>query len=261
MDTLFVFCGGSRTFLDCFDAAFENVITKLCPDLTKVSVLFYMKLTDPGPKNFRMKSYFYGNYINHNFFYKDNDYNKIMAKLDEYKEKGLEISQILLFNSEINDFDLMLQVKKRSMYKGFNSMDVHLIRALHQAFNYERCGQLLQEIETVRGSEFGTIVYIRPDLLFTGCAKPLSEYRRDKVTISVGDDGYSNDHFAIIPRRYAKNFFFDRMELYRTNETTVYNTPELVYYATIEHETQKIAEYHILREFWVEDEGLKKWTR
>ena len=258
MNTIFVFCGGTRTFLECFDACFENVISSLCPDLSKVTILFYMKLTDPGPKDHAAHNCFLGKYVNQNFFYEEANQSDILAKIDEYRAKGVEIHETLLFNPEISDTDLMLSVKYRALYDGFNTSDVHFIRALHQAYNFQQSGKRILEIEKKHGVTFNTAVYIRPDIFFTGKSKKLSEYVTDKVILCEGEDSYSNDHFAIIPRGQFNRFFFDRMELYRTNLVKHYTTPEEVFWETIDYRVERIAPYFIKRQYLVEDDRLKK---
>ena len=251
--TAFVFCGGSRTFLECFDTCFQNVIHRLCPDLSKVTLIFYMKLTDPGPKKFAAYNVYVGKYTNCNFEYRDNNYNETIQKIEEYRTRGLQIFHRILFHSEINDFDLMLSVRSRGLYIGFNSRDNQFIRAVHQAYNFEKGGQMLLDAEGAQGFEFDAIVYIRPDLLFTGESKELGHYLLDKVILAEGDEFYSNDHFALIPRKYMKKFFFDRMELYRTNTDKKFTTAEEVYWHTIDYRVEKIAPYHIERQAQIWD--------
>ena len=236
-NTIFVFCGGARTFLECFDTCFENVVSKLCPDLSKVTLLFYMKLTDPGPKGQRLW----------NFTYKNNNYDEILEKINEYRSKGIDIYHKLVFQSEISDIDLMASVKNREAYVGFNSTDKHLIRALHIAYNFERAGRMLLDVEREKGYQFDTVVYVRPDLMFTGEAKPLSEYILDEPIFCTGINDYSYDHFAIMSRFYMKPFFLDKMEIYRTNTEKQYITPEHMY-TDIPHRIETIAPYFIKRE-------------
>ena len=151
-NTAFVICGGARTFLDCFDTCFKNVISRLCPDLSQVTLLFYMKLTDPGPKR----------QTNFDFEYKDTNYDETLAKIGEYRALGIKVYHKILFHSEINDIDLMESVKTRELYTGFNEQNEHFIRALHIAYNLERAGHILLDIEKERGAEFDTVVYYSP---------------------------------------------------------------------------------------------------
>ena len=111
----------------------------------------------------------------------------------------------------------MESVKTRELYTGFNEQNEHFIRALHIAYNLERAGQILLDIEKERGAEFDTVVYIRPDLFFTGEAGHLSDYVLNEAIFCTGTSYYSYDHFAILPRAYMKKFFLDKMEIYRTN--------------------------------------------
>jgi len=210
-----------------------------------------MKLTDPGPKLHSVMDSRLGIYMNWNYCYYDNDYHEILKKITKYEAIGLKVHHRIIFHSEINDIDLMESVKKRDLYGRFNNVDVHFIRALHQAYNFERAGQMLLEVEATRAKEFDTIVYIRPDIMFTGPCKELGEYVRDKVILAEGELEYSNDHFAIIPRYYMKHFFFDRMELYRTNTEIPFTTAEEMYWHTIDYRVEKIAPYYIKRQIQV----------
>ena len=237
-NTAFVICGGARTFLDCFDTCFKNVISRLCPDLSQVTLLFYMKLTDPGPKR----------QTNFDFEYKDTNYDETLAKIGEYRALGIKVYHKILFHSEINDIDLMESVKTRELYTGFNEQNEHFIRALHIAYNLERAGQILLDIEKERGAEFDTVVYIRPDLFFTGEAGHLSDYVLNEAIFCTGTSYYSYDHFAILPRAYMKKFFLDKMEIYRTNTEKEFVTPEHMYTHTVPHRIEMIAKYYIKRE-------------
>ena len=234
--TVFVFCGGARTFLQCFDICYEKVISRLCPDPSDVTLLFYMKLTDPGPKQQEFWNYEYA----------DVNYNETVAKINEYRGRGIRIFDTILFHSEINDIDLMLSVKDRSLYDGFNSSDVHFIRALHQAYNFEQCGKRILEIEKAQGYQFDFAVYVRPDLIFFTEAPPLSEIILDKVVMCTGVNAYIYDHFAIVPRVYLEHFFLEKMETYRTNTTKTYETPEMLY-IEVNHRVETIAHYNIQR--------------
>ena len=235
----FVFCGGARTFLECFDTCFQKVICQLCPnaDPCKVTLIFYMKLTDPGPKQ----------QVDYDFTYKDNNYDETIQKIEAYRAKGFKLYHKILFHSEINDIDLMLSVSRRDLYTEFNEQDHHFIRALHIAYNLERAGQMLLDIEKKRGFEFDTVIYIRPDLFFTGEARPLSEYVLNEAIFCTGTSDYSYDHFAIMPRALMKSFFLDKMEIYRTNNEKEFFTPEHMYTHTVPHRIEMIAEYYIKR--------------
>jgi len=235
--TIFIFCGGARTFLECFDTAFERVVKKLCPDLSEATLLFYMKLTDPGPKQ----------QVNWNYSYRDTNYRETIEKIESYKSICPQIYHKIMFHSEINDIDLMLQVKHRHLYNGFNEQDIHFIRALHQAYNFERAGQMLLEIQAEKGYEFDIIVYVRPDLFFTSDALPMTDFILDKVIFCTGTSFYSYDHFAIVPKSYMKEFLLDKMATYRTNSTKNFVTPEHLY-IQVPHRIETIATYYLKRD-------------
>jgi len=235
--TIFIFCGGARTFLECFDTAFEKVVSKLCPDLGDVTLLFYMKLADPGPKQQE----------NWNFRYRDTNYQETLRKIESYRTRCPQIYHKILFNSEINDIELMLSVKDRNLYTGCIQQDVHFIRALHQAYNLERAGQMLLEIQAKQGYEFDTVVYVRPDLFFTSEAAPLPTYSLDRAIFCKGTSWYSYDHFAIVPKALMREFLFGKMETYRTNTTKNFVSPEHLY-TEVAHRIEPVAEYYIKRQ-------------
>ena len=58
---IYFLCGNARTFFDCFDSTYENIIDKLFCDNTKKNthVLFYLKCDDPGPKGQRRWDFTY----------------------------------------------------------------------------------------------------------------------------------------------------------------------------------------------------------
>ena len=76
---LFVLCGNCRTFIDCFDSCYENIISSFVSPLEKydIHLYLYLKLTDPGPK---------GQY-DFDFTYKNVEKTAIMEKITEMQEK------------------------------------------------------------------------------------------------------------------------------------------------------------------------------
>ena len=64
---IFVLAGNCRTFINCIDSTYDNVISKLFSQDVNIYVYFYLKLIDPGSK----KQYGW------NFEYKDCEYDVI----------------------------------------------------------------------------------------------------------------------------------------------------------------------------------------
>ena len=97
-NVLFVLPGNSRTFIDCIDSIYTNLISKLFPQDVNIFIYLYLKLTDPGPKG----------KDNWNFQYKDNDYNIILDKIHKMKSEypSLNIEYKLLHSNELSDDEL-----------------------------------------------------------------------------------------------------------------------------------------------------------
>jgi hypothetical protein len=213
-NVLFVLAGNCRTFVDCIDSCYSHIISKLFMGVdVNIHIYLYLKLTDPGPKGTPGLNFTYQN-INHD---------SVVNKINE--------------------------VKDRSKYFDNYARDATLLRGLHCHYNFERCGKYILEKEVSLGIKFDSIIYIRPDLYFTEDCKPINTYDMSKVTLATGcyPGGYANDHIAIIPRDYCKAFFFDRMEVYRTNTTKMFDTPETVYWHTINYNVRDIGKYYTKR--------------
>ena len=238
-DILFVLCGGARTFINCFDSCYNNVIKQFEKDDTNVHIYFYLKLTDPGPKQQEAKW---------QFTYKDLELNKVQECINKYILKNTRIYTNLLLSNEIGDDELIIQVKNRNKYINFLSNDMHLLRAMHCHYNFESCGKFILKKEKELNCSFDTIIYIRPDLLFKSSAD--NNYDMNNViTLGKGPNIYNNDHIAIIPRKYLNEFFFDRMNVYRTNDDIEFETAETIYWYTIKDKymVKSIGKYVIQR--------------
>ena len=240
MRNLFVICGGVRTFLDCIDNIYDNVISQLFDKNDEIYIYFYLKLTDPGPRYI----------VGFNYAYTDLEQDKVLNKINEFNKRDpkMTIYHKILKNSEINDEELMRQVKDRSRYVNYMLLDNILLRGLHFFYNFECCGKYILELEKEKGFMFDNIVYSRPDLYFTEKCKSINEYVSDRVVLGTGINSYSNDQIAIIPRKYLKHFFFDRMELFRTNTRFYCESNENVYWQTIPFVVEDIGKYQIKRE-------------
>jgi len=238
---LFVLCGNCRTFIDCVDSCYENIISSFVSPLEKYAIhlYLYLKLTDPGPK---------GQY-DFDFTYKDVEKNALIEKIKEMQEEypACSLEYKIVPDNEISDIDIMSQVKARTKYDQCFDRDSVLLRALHCHYNFERCGNYILEKEAAIGDTFQTIVYIRPDLYFIQKCESIDTYHSSIVTLGEGPYVQNNDHLAIIPRKYLEAFFLDRMEVYRTNTETMFGSPEDVYWNTIPFEVKPIGKYYIKR--------------
>lgn len=227
---IYFLCGNARTFIDCFDSTYENIILKLFCDNTKKNthVLFYLKCDDPGPKGQR----------DWNFTYPLIDETTLKNKISEFTEKYNNISfhSEILPTNKINDSDLLSQVKTRKLYTKFLGDDNKLIRTLHFHYNIEDCGKIINQIETDNKVNFDYYIYIRPDLYFYESCHNISEYvtNTDKIILGPSIPPHINDHIAIIPHKYKDNFFFERMNLIRTNNETTFYMSEHIYENTIQ---------------------------
>jgi hypothetical protein len=248
MNKIYFFCGNARTFSDCFDSAYENVIKQLFTnnDTKNTYVLFYLKCDDPGPKG----------QINWNFSYKILDKEYLICAIEKFKKKYTNITFVskILDTNEISDEDLLNQIKQLNLYidhLGGGENGGKILRALHCHYNIERCGELIEEIEKNDNLVFDYYIYIRPDLFFVSPCKEISNYSNGIVSCSYKNGNIFNspniDHYAIIPNVCKESFFFDRMKMIRNNETITHSTPESIYLSTIKYEKQVMGQYEIKR--------------
>ena len=94
--------------------------------------------------------------------------------------------------------------------------------------------------------KFHYIIYARPDLFFTESCDNIEKYNKYIITLGGGLHTYNTDHLAIIPREHMDSFF-DRIKVYRNNITKYFNTPEEVYWYSINYEVTNIGKYYIKR--------------
>ncbi len=241
LNVLFVLAGNSRTFIDCIDNIYINVISHLFKNISSVNIFiyFYLKLDDPGPKG----------QPSMNFQYPPNDYQVILDKINQMKMNYpfLNIDYKILHTDEISNKQLLAQVKNRKAYIGFYELDHKFVRGLHCHYNLEKCGTYILEKETSMQCTFDYIIYIRPDLFFTEKCLGIEEYNKDVITLGEGLNRDCNDHIAIIPRQYMNAFFFERMNLYRTNKHYLFTRAEDVYHYTIHYQVKYMGKYFINR--------------
>jgi hypothetical protein len=232
---IYVLSGNCRTFIDCIDSCYEHIISKLfLGKKCNIIIYLYLKLTDPGPRD------------DSNHHYEDIEYISLINKIK--LKYGLIVEYKLLSNNEISDNELLLQVKDRKKYIGRHYGNDHtLLRGLHCHYNFECCGKYILEKEEYNKNKFDYIIYIRPDLYFTGDCENINNYDNTKITLGKGLNDYANDHLAIIPREHFTSFFFDRMATYRNNTEYYFETPETVYWHSIKYNVKSIGTYYIKR--------------
>jgi hypothetical protein len=208
---IYVICGNARTFVQCFDSAYSHIIDKLFDNNTKTNthVLFYLKCDDPGPKGQKKWDFTYPP-IN-----KEELENQILHFTKKYNNITFH-SKVLLTN-EIGDDELFSQVKHRNLYNRFLSDDKKLLRALHCIYNLEKCGKIIKEIELKEQFQFDYYIYIRPDLFFKEPCKHFLNYTANKIINGIFSHYTATDHIAIVPKQYIYEYFFLRMDFFRTN--------------------------------------------
>lgn len=239
-NVIFTISGNCRTFMTTFESICENVIYSLFDTNYNIYIFLYLKLKDPGPKG----------QAGWNFSYTDINYEDLNNYIENIKIKysKLNISSKLIYENEISDFELLKQLKNRNLYCDFLSEDSKLLRSMHNHYNFEICGKYILEKEKELNICFDYIIYIRPDLYFTRKCNNINTYNTSMVTLGKGPNHVNNDHCAIIPRIFLERFYFDRMNLYRTNSKKKYNISEEIYWDTLEkYKVQEIGCYYIKR--------------
>jgi hypothetical protein len=240
-NAMFVLAGNCRTFLDCFDSIYNNVIIKLFPEEPSYNIYLYLylKLHDPGPKG----------QPGWDFEYKDIEYNILIEKINEIKDKyvNLNVDYKILSTDAISDQEIMLKVKERNLYINTFASDNFLARALNCHYNLEQCGLYILDKERIANIKFDYLMYIRPDLFFTEPCNTIDTYNQSVVTLGTGPNDYNNDHIALVPRQHLESFFFDRIKVYENNTTHEFDSPERVYWHTIVFEVKPIGNYYIKR--------------
>jgi hypothetical protein len=241
LNVMFVLAGNCRTFIDCFDSMYSNIISKLFSEESSnnIFIYLYLKLNDPGPKG----------QPNWDFQYKDIEYNILIEKINEIKEKyvNIHVDYKILSSNAISDDEIMRKVKDRRLYMNFFNSDNLLLRALHCHYNLEECGKYILEKEQSLNITFDYLMYIRPDLFFMNPCNTIETYNKSVVTIGKGPNHYNNDHIALIPRQHLEAFFFDRIKVYENNTSKHFESAESVYWHTIIFEVKPIGNYYIKR--------------
>ena len=238
---IYIICGNVRTFKKCFESCYLNIILEFCKNKNTINhVLFYLKIKDSGPKNQEGWNYSYTDLSYENI----NEY--IESMINKYNIKN--VYKKIIFDNEISETELINYVKDRSKYYDFLEDDNKLIRSMHSHYNFKKCGEFILNLEKEKNLKFNNLIYIRPDLFFKKNCDII--YSDDSVILGLGPLGEINDHIAIVPRKYLKRFFLDRINIYYTNDSIFFKNPESIYVETIKdiYIEKNIGEYYIMRE-------------
>lgn len=245
-NAMFVISGNARTFTDCIESCYNNLISKLFSGQEyNIYIYLYLKLIeDPGPKGVDKP----------NFTYKSIEYDTIIQKIQDLKEKYSDIciEYKILESNEISDDELFSQVKDRSLYDTYLKDDIALLRAMHCHYNFECCGKYILEKEESLKIKFDYIIYTRPDIYFTRqCGKIWSYNHNTNIMMGCVEpivSMYCDDLVAVIPRNRFDSFFFGRMRIYRTNTINRFGMPEEIYWYNIPRNPSRLGKYYIKRQ-------------
>ena len=200
---IFVLLGGARTFLECFESFCSRMLLNLFEKNTKENtfVLLYLKCDDPGPKN--QKPFKSGQ--NFNFKYPEVTPEEIHLLIDkmERRYENIQFVRKIITTNEKTDEELFRLIPKRELYFDWLKSDVQLKRALQQAYNYQRCDELISEIEKENNIQFDFYITVRPDLYFIKDFKDISKYYENKNRPMDKVLG-CHDVFFFIPRQVRK---------------------------------------------------------
>lgn len=247
MKIIIVLTGCFRTFEYCQHSLYENFIYPFCGDC-KPDILFYLKSFDPGAKGQKNRNYDYKQYTK--------DEINVIVNKKEYNKF------ILIDKEDYTEEEMYQQLKNRNMYKGFLDTHIdnedlkypskkHIIRGMYQHYNMEKCGNYIQKIEKEKNYKYDLIVYMRPDIFFIKKCPHYSSFNLNLINVPLYRKNTACiDYFSFMPRKYLKEFFFDRMNFWRTNNDIIVNTCEEIYLHTIKNFFIKydLCIYSILRE-------------
>lgn len=144
----FAFCGGARTFQQCFESTINKVILKSYSK-NDVVIFLYLKTFDPGEKD--QKGW--------NFSYKDIDKEILEAFIKDISKKyEINIIYYLLEKETISGDDLYDSIYDKTKYIGYYSTKTkydkqderpksNLIRGMYMFHNFESVGYKILEYE------------------------------------------------------------------------------------------------------------------
>jgi len=244
-NAIFVIAGNARTFVECINSCYNNLILKLFEGLEyNIYIYLYLKLIDSGPKGID----------GHNFTYNTTDHDTILQKIQDLKDKYVDIciEYKIIDTNEITDDELLSQVKDRDLYHTYLNTDSKLLRAMHCHYNLECCGKYILEKEKAIQINFNYIIYTRPDIYFTRQCGPINVYKLNSFIMMGCVDPcvscYPDDLVAVIPRNHLDVFFFGRMNIYRHNTTTRFGMAEEIYWYNIPRNPSRLGKYYIKRQ-------------
>ena len=243
--------GNARTFLNCFDSLYENIIDKLFENnnIKNTHVLFYLKCDNSGENKHTLKMVKKNAKKKFKYEAIEEDILKNGIEDLKIKYKNITFHTKILLTNEISDNDLLSQVKSRDMYDGIFSEDNILLRALHCHYNIEQCGKIIDKLQIDNKILFDYFIYVRPDLFFTEPCNNIKYFNQNKIINAKKRNKAIDDYMAIIPKKFKSNFFEDRMKLVRNNIKYKFTMPEEIYWFTIKDNCEKhpVGKYGVMR--------------
>ena len=211
MKILYIIAGGSRTLKYTIDSIFKNVIIPFS-DGYEYDVLYYLKSSDPGPKQ----------QLNKNFVYKDVNKDDIIKIIGKYKQT----KTIILDKDEFDDKSIYKFVNNRDNFIGFldqklddDDVDEYgrpykrIARMLQYHYNILRCGDI---IDKEMNNKYDWIVWLRPDLQFLNKLDSYKKFSPERIYFSKPWKNKHSlmDHFSIIPYKLKDKFFKNIFNFY-----------------------------------------------
>ena len=214
---IFVLLGNARTFIECFESFCSRMLLNLFEDNTKENtfVLLYLKTDDPGAKN--QKSHKANQ--NFNFSYPKVNADKIHLLIDQMEKQFSNVHFVrhIIPANEKTDEELFELLPKRELYFDWLKSDIQLKRALQQAYNFQRCDELISEIEKNNNIEFDFYLTVRPDIYFIKDFEDISKYYTEKNR-SMDKVLGCHDVYFFIPKEQRQGL---RVIDFAKNNTTI----------------------------------------
>ena len=221
----FAFCGGARTFEECFEQTINKVILHSYSK-NDVVIFLYLKTFDPGEKDQ------YG----WNFTYINKDKETLQTYIKSISKKyAINIIYYLLEKEPISGEDLYNSIFDKTKYVGFYSTKTkfdnqgerpkaHLIRGMYMFHNLESVGYKILEYEKKNNVEFSHYVFIRPDLLFHENLNMNIE--NTKTIVSVDNHP---DYFIKVKQNNFIDLFLKPMLVLRQNNSIIFGQNEHIF--------------------------------
>ena len=196
---IFVLLGNARTFTECFETFCSKMLLNLFEDNTRENTycLLYLKTDDPGSKNQKLPD----PKKNFNFTYHEVNTGAVYSLIDKMEKRYTNVQFVrnIIPTNEKTDEELMKILPNRTLYYDWLSNDVQLKRALQQAYNFQRCDELITEIEKQNNIQFDFYITVRPDLYFVKEFVDISNYYMGKSR-SMNQVIGCHDMFFFIPK-------------------------------------------------------------